>query len=217
MRFVCVSDTHIQGEIPKFVGDVLLHAGDLTVRGTVSELEKAADELAAYPCKQLVVIPGNHDILFEEDEAAARKIFEERQITVLIDQGIEISGVKIWGSPRQPEFCNWAFGYNRAAASTLWDMIPDDTEILITHGPPQYVLDKTLRGEHVGCHDLRNAVDRVKPKYHIFGHIHGGYGFTTAPGLPETMFINAALCDERYRISNPPIIFNYGKPGLYEK
>lgn len=212
MRFICASDTH-NWPVPRYNGDVLIHAGDLTGRGTEGELTKAADDLAGYPCKKIIVIPGNHDLLFEKDEKLAREIFESRRITVLIDQAYEYKGVKLYGSPRQPEFCNWAFGYKRLTGNNHWDKIPLGTDILITHGPPKWVLDYEPDGQNLGCEDLAQAVLRVKPKFHIFGHIHAANGFAFNG---DTTFINAAICSEMYQPFNPPIAFNYGQISGYE-
>lgn len=212
MRFITVSDTH-NHPIPRFNGDVMIHAGDMTGRGTEGELIKAADEIAGYPCKKLIVIPGNHDLLFEKNERIAREIFADRRITVLIDELYEYKGVKIYGSPRQPEFCNWAFGYPRLCGNVWWDRIPNNIDVLVTHGPPKWTLDQEPDGEHLGCEDLAQAVLRVKPKYHVFGHIHAANGFAHNE---DTTFINAAICSEMYQPFNPPIAFNYGPISGYE-
>jgi len=95
----------------------------------------------------------------------------------LENSGVEIDGVKFWGSPWQPEFFNWAFNLPRGRRlAEIWALIPDDTEVLITHTPPYGILDRVDSGEHVGCEDLRRALQRVKPKVHVFGHIHEDRG-----------------------------------------
>lgn len=208
-----MSDTHNQ-PIPRFRGDVLLHAGDMTIRGTEAELTAAAEELAGYPCRQIIVVPGNHDILFESDEARARAIFESREIKVLMHQGTEVGGVKIWGAPGQKE-CWGAFGYNMYDSYPRWDDIPTDTDILLTHSPASYTLDRAPNGEHLGCPALSRALTRVAPSYHVFGHIHSDQGFSAGPS--GIVSINAAICSERYDVLNPPIAFNLGLPGSYER
>jgi Icc-related predicted phosphoesterase len=212
-RWICVSDTHNK-RVPRFNGDVLLHAGDLTIRGTEKELIEAAEGLAGYPCRTIIVVPGNHDILFETNPAKARQIFEERKIKVLIDESTEAYGVKIYGSPWVQK-CWGVFGYDGFEVKHPWDKIPNDTEILITHSPPRYIMDKGPRGDHLGCPDLAVAVRRVKPAYHIFGHIHCGQGFEQ--DADNIKYINAAICSERYDVLNPPIAFNFGLPGNYER
>ena len=122
------------------------------------------------------------------------------------DSGITIDGIKIWGSPIQPEFFNWAFNRKRGAEiDKHWQLIPDDTDILVTHGPPFGYLDETARMERVGCVDLLKRIDEIKPKVHVFGHIHEGYG--TAINDRDTLFINASVLDEHYRLVNEPICF----------
>lgn len=212
MRFLAVSDTHNQ-PIPRIRGDVLIHAGDLTVRGTEKELVAAAEELAGYPCRRILIIPGNHDILFETDPAKARQIFEDRQIQVLINQATEAGGMKIWGSPYVQK-CWGAFGYDGTETFHPWNLIPEDTEILITHGPMKYMLDQGPNGTHLGCSALASRIQVVKPLYHVHGHIHCAYGQQT---YQDTTHINAAICSERYDVLNPPIVFHCGLPGDYER
>ncbi len=83
------------------------------------------------------------------------------------------------------------------------ERIPDDIDVLITHGPPYRILDKVISGERVGCVDLKQAVERIKPKLHIFGHIHESYGILEKEG---TTYVNASLCNFNYRPINPPIV-----------
>jgi len=93
---------------------------------------------------------------------------------------VEIEGVRFWGSPWQPWFFDWAFNLERGEEiRAKWELIPDDTEVLITHGPPQGHGDMTSRGEGAGCADLLARIRQVKPRYHLFGHIHEGYGTST--------------------------------------
>jgi len=112
--------------------------------------------------------------------------------------------LKFWGSPITPWFFNWAFNRHRGAPIRRhWDKIPGDTEILITHGPPAGILDRNSAGEPTGCEDLRLTVDRIKPRLHIFGHIHEAYGVEEHDG---TIFVNACQLDERYRLAHEPVV-----------
>jgi Icc-related predicted phosphoesterase len=114
----------------------------------------------------------------------------------LQDQSVIIEGLKFYGSPWQPTFHNWAFNKDRGEKiKTEWDKIPSDTDVLITHGPPFGILDKTVDNEKVGCEELLLAVNRIKPKIHIFGHIHENYGEIKLNG---THFINPSSCDYNY-------------------
>jgi len=157
--------------------------------------------LGKQPHQHKIVIAGNHDQMFERHPGAARELLTNA--TYLENSGTEVAGLKIWGSPVQPEFNNWAFNVARGAAiRRYWDMIPESTNILITHGPPFGVLDQShLTSEHLGCEELAKAVAHIKPKFHVFGHIHGGHGGLTANG---TRFLNSSVVNERYLLVYKP-------------
>jgi Icc-related predicted phosphoesterase len=209
MRIVNISDTHgSHWKVPKLPdGDVLIHAGDFMLSGHVAdEIFNFNHWLGMQPHRYKIVIAGNHDILFERQNSFARSLLTNA--IYLENSGVEIEGLKFWGSPQQPEFMNWAFNVPRGLPiRRYWDRIPNDTDVLITHGPPVGIRDKIRRNsEHLGCDELLLAVDRVKPKLHIFGHIHGGYGEGSSPFVPNTEFINCALMNEAYHIANNPIV-----------
>jgi len=204
MRVVCLSDTHNR-EIVVPGGDLLIHAGDLTMRGTENEIIKFNAWFGALPHKYKVLIAGNHDWLFQLDPSGAEGLLDDG-IIYLRDSSVEIEGLKIYGSPWQPRFYEWAFNLDRGEEMAgKWRLIPDDTDILITHGPPNGILDRTVDGDHAGCEELYKKVRAIKPRAHIFGHIHEGYGTATEG---DTRFVNACNCDERYRQLNPPIVFD---------
>lgn len=212
MRFLHISDTHNQ-IIPRYHGDCLIHSGDMTNRGTEKELIEVAEHLAGYPCRRILVVPGNHDILFETDTKRAREIFESRNITVLMGEQTEIGGVKIFGQHGNPK--TWGcFGYDGYERLEPWDNIPNDTEILITHCPPKWVLDLEPFGRHLGCPELARKVNLIKPKYHLFGHIHFSAGRVESNGIT---YLNSAMVSEKLMPLNPPQYFNYGLPGCYER
>jgi hypothetical protein len=110
----------------------------------------------------------------------------------------------IYGTPWQPEFFNWAFNLPRGEKlKEKWDMIPVDTDILITHGPPFGKLDYVRYGnENVGCEELMKRVEEIKPKIHVFGHIHEGYGYVFDG---NTHYINASVLNDRYEYRNKPV------------
>lgn len=209
MKIGCISDTHTYHKrVTDLEGiDLLIHAGDIGMRGTAYEILDFAEWFNAIEVKYKVFIAGNHDFTFEK---APSDFFREKlngNTFYLNDDGITIEGINIWGSPVQPWFHNWAFNRQRGAdIKKHWDLIPDNTDILITHGPPFGILDRTQRGENVGCEDLLECVNKIKPKYHVFGHIHEAYGFAEKE---HTTFINASVLDERYHLVNDPIIFDY--------
>jgi Icc-related predicted phosphoesterase len=206
VKIVCISDTHLAHtkhhiEVPD--GDVLIHAGDATFNGTHVEVAAFSDWFASHPHRHKLFVPGNHDRGFEIAEGLMRRYLDPG-ITYLRDSGVEIDGLKFWGSPWQPEFCSWAFNLPRGKRlAEKWAMIPDNTDVLITHGPPMGVLDRVWMDGHVGCKDLMNRVLQVKPALHVFGHIHVGYGIKK---VGDTIFANAATCNQDYRPINAPLV-----------
>jgi Icc-related predicted phosphoesterase len=205
IRIVAISDTHgfHRGlEIPD--GDLLIHAGDLTGNGTLDELSEFNGWLASLPHCFKIVIAGNHDWCFERRSQEAVSCLTAG--VYLQDQGVLLNGLTIYGSPWQPWFFNWAFNLQRGAEiRAKWDMIPTKVDVLVTHGPPLGHGDATWRGEHAGCHDLLAAVERIRPKLHIFGHIHEGAGVTESD---HTTFVNASSCDAFFSPVNPPIVID---------
>ncbi len=206
MRIVCISDTHLahqEGDLGIPDGDLLIHAGDGTFEGTLAEVADFLKWLAGLRHPHKVLIAGNHDWLFQKDPALARSIVPAG-ITYLEDSGVEIGGLRIYGSPWQPEFLRWAFNLPRGPRlREKWSRIPRDVDVLVTHGPPAGILDLTPDGEHVGCADLRRAVERVKPRLHVFGHIHHGHG---VQDIGPTRFVNASICDEACAPANRPVV-----------
>ena len=203
VRLVCISDTHNrQTDLQLPAGDVLVHAGDFTGHGRVDEVAAFADWLRAQPHAHKVVIAGNHDWLFERQPARARAMLHG--CTYLQDEAAVVAGLRFWGSPWQPWFYDWAFNLERGAAlRAKWDLIPEGTEVLVTHGPPMGLGDRTVAGEHVGCQDLLEAIARVRPRVFVCGHIHEGYGTYRAG---DTQVVNASTCDVRYRPIQPPVV-----------
>lgn len=193
---------HLRHPVKVPSGDVLIHAGDATFQGRYEEIAAFAHWFLGLPHEHKIFVPGNHDWAFQL--APENAVAFLPGVHVLNDSGLEIDGVKFWGSPWQPEFMGWAFNLPRGAElKAKWDLIPDDTDVLITHGPPQGIADFVARGERVGCEELREALVRVQPRLHVFGHIHGGYGRYDMGG---TTFVNASVCDEGYRPLNAPIV-----------
>jgi len=223
MRIVLVSDTHgLHDSLRIPDGDVLIHAGDLTASGRPEELAVAAKWLDSLPHHYKIVVAGNHDLLFERSPSLAKEIMRGAGATYLQDSGTRIEGLSAYGSPWQPEFMHWAFNVSRGELSRYWDQIPCGLDLLITHGPPYGILDQKVPAamrknasweqeepfagsDHVGCEELLAAVQRVKPRVHVFGHIHGGYGTARDE---STTFYNASLCNERYEPINAPWVID---------
>lgn len=198
MKILCISDTHNKHhklELPAC--DVLIHAGDFSGKGLEKEIHAFLAWFASekVPGTYKIFIAGNHDFGMEK----AERIFYEKRaselgLIYLNDSGVEINGVKIWGSPMTPWFHDWAFNRHRGIEIRKhWDLIPHDTDILITHGPPLGILDKTWRGQNVGCEELRKLILEEKKfqklKLHVFGHIHEDKGIKEIDGVK---FINAS-------------------------
>jgi len=220
MKLVCISDTHGSHDelvIPN--GDVLIHCGDYSPTGDFKDMCRFNEWLGTLPHAHKLVVSGNHDWYAEKaGNYVVKKLFSNA--TYLENEEIEIGGYKFWGSPITPEFMNWSFMRKRGnEIAGVWEQIPDNIDVLITHGPPYKILDETPRHEHVGCWDLLYHSKRVKPKIHVFGHIHHGYGSKTiwwhngeARDCRQdeadkcTVFINCASLDEMYAVANQPIV-----------
>jgi Icc-related predicted phosphoesterase len=207
MKICCISDTHELHsvlEIP--VSDLLIHAGDITNGGDEQAIlafdRWCGSLLRDNIVRKIVTIAGNHDFLFETDPERARSCL--RSSTYLEDSGIEWEGFRIWGTPWQPWFFDWAFNLKtEEELGRKFGKIPSGTDILISHGPPKNILDSTVRGEKVGSTALRSRIWEVGPRLVVFGHIHEGYGFQEEAG---TILVNASICDIRYRPVNEPVI-----------
>lgn len=210
MKIVAISDSHGQHHSLKQLppGDMLIHAGDVSSRGGLAAVTNFLIWFSKQDYKYKIFIAGNHDFLFERETTEFIKSLIPKDVIYLNDSGIEIEGINIWGSPVQPWFHDWAF--NRMRGDDIqkhWDLIPTNTDILITHGPPMKVLDITVHGhKHVGCQNLMDAIQKVKPKVHIFGHIHEAYGVEEQDGIK---FINASVLNLQYELVNAPVLFNY--------
>jgi len=189
MKIVCISDTHGRHEFTAVpAGDILVHGGDITRKGDLEDVESFNSWLGTLPHKHKVVICGNHDFCFQEKPKQARDRITNA--IYLEDSGCEIAGLTFYGSPWQPWFGDWAFNLPRGEAlAKVWAKIPPGVDVLITHGPPEGILDRTIRGEVVGCRDLLARVHEVKPKLHVFGHIHEAAGKVEAE---YTIFVNAS-------------------------
>ena len=229
VRITLISDTHTkqlellldETDLPG--GDILIHAGDIMNSGRnpkdITEFCKWFNGLNQYDHK--IFIAGNHDRMFENKPEEAMEIVNSyKWITYLQDSWTKIGFngqfndeemVKIYGSPWQPEFYSWAFNLPKGGPGLMskWEAIPKDTDILVTHGPPQDHLDMSgppYNEPHLGCALLREKVDEQPPKIHVFGHIHGGYGYKFHNG---THFFNASILNERYDYVNKPVTFDW--------
>lgn len=216
-KILLISDTHtyhgVLTDMPE--ADFLIHAGDITGHGSENWTRKFLKwfgELRLYPHK--IFIAGNHDWFFESTPGLARRLVKEYnnrykdngEIIYLEDSGVERWGLKFWGSPVTRPFCDWAFNRPESKMAQHWAAIPTDTDVLITHGPPYMIMDYAHTGskEHCGSPALWEEVTkRIKPKIHVFGHIHEQYGVKV---IGKTTFVNASILDSAYEYKNDPIL-----------
>jgi|SRR5579871_1333776 len=214
-----MSDTHLMHlkyklQMPE--ADMVIHAGDATFEGKLAEVSLFAEWFRSLPYKHKIFVAGNHDWLFQKNRDVARSMLGD-QVVYLEDNLVEVEGIRIYGSPWQPEFCDWAFNLPRGhRLREKWNKIPSKVDVLVTHGPPLRILDLNQDGEHVGCGDLYEVLTkRVKPRLHVFGHIHNGYGIV-AEG--RTLFANVAICGENYKPTHGVVVveFDPEKPGIPE-
>ena len=212
MILTIISDTHnkhkhITGDLKG--GDLLIHAGDLSSMGyehEITEFAKWYNGLDNYSTK--VFIAGNHDWGFQNNSEKIKGLLTGyKDINYLEDDflGIIEGGepeIKIWGSPWQPEFYNWAFNRTSETIGAHWDKIPLDTNILITHGPIRGYLDLTERGESTGCPILRDKMGELKDlKLHVCGHIHEASGIQL---VDRCLHVPASQLTEHYELVNLP-------------
>lgn len=189
MRIVAVADTHAFHDDLKALpdGDVFVHAGDLCRGGRLDELHFAAAWLRALPHRHKIVVAGNHDRCFQFNRAGAVDALGAGVI-YLEDSEVVIDGVRFWGSPWQPAFNDWAFNLPRGEPlAAKWALIPAGIDVLVTHGPPMGVGDRCDDSARAGCADLLSAVTRIRPRLHLFGHIHQDGGCWEREG---TLFAN---------------------------
>lgn len=200
MRIVCISDTHsLHEEVEVPDGDLLIHAGDFCNRGTQGETKRFIKWLGQLPHRHKVFIAGNHDWPLYKHPRYARMWVKHG--VYLQDSSVIVEGLRIYGSPWQSHFDNWAFHLPRGnRLKSIWNDIPDNTDILVTHTPPLGILDGP---QAYGCPDLAARLEQLHLKVHVFGHVHIGYGRVRKR---STEYVNASICDEEYNASQLPIV-----------
>ena len=230
MKITVISDLHTRhGLIPMEDlpgGDLLICAGDIMNSGynknDILDFCTWFNSLDQYEDK--VFIAGNHDRMFENHPEAVEELTNIfLDIDYLQDEELVIYGdgpngdrpednIRIYGSPWQPEFYNWAFNLpkNGIELAAKWEAIPDNTDILITHGPAYDTLDTVVGRfwDNLGCNLLAERIAVIKPKIHVCGHIHSGYGYEFKDG---THFFNASILDEQYEYTQKPMTFDWDK------
>ncbi|KAJ1478485.1 Metallo-dependent phosphatase-like protein, partial [Baffinella frigidus] len=225
-RFVCMSDTHnLHDRVDVPPGDVFIHAGDFTMTGLPAEVENFNEFLGRLPHKEKIVIAGNHELTFDAEsypsrtwdrfghpeaydcEAVRRSL---TNCTYLEDSEVTVRGYRIYGSPWQVVAPVPVPRQSPGRVRQKWSIIPPGVDILVTHGPPLGHGDQLTRSRQrtAGCVDLLRAVQTIRPLYHIFGHMHEGYGMTE-DGI-GTIYVNA-----RYALSQCNRAQQFGEPRLF--
>ena len=212
MKIVAISDTH--GHTPDLPdGDILIIAGDIfPIDNHDHHFQRRYLNARIIPWikehnfKHVLFVPGNHDFLCEIP--GIYRVFENQGIHFLVDRSQTIEGINFYGFPWVPNLEYWAFHAHDPMMVDKCDEIPMDTDILISHGPPINILDN--KDMNYGCTHLAARLQRVLPMYHIFGHVHEGYGEIQ---LGDICFMNVSYLDDDYQIvDNREIqVFDYTK------
>jgi Icc-related predicted phosphoesterase len=218
VKIAYFSDTHGYHdyvELPPV--DILICGGDISGTGLEHQVTDFFNWFNQQQALVKVLIAGNHDRSFDPEKNITGekpewliKLLDEYKNSgrnyYLENESCEVEGLKIWGSPVTPSFGRhyWAFNKDRGVEiDEVWQQIPLDSDIVVTHGPALYYRDKLMDGQNVGCENLRNSIRYLAPILHLSGHIHFGYGYETDQ---LTYSVNGAICDESYNPINKPWI-----------
>jgi len=211
VKIVCISDTHGEhASVNLPDGDILVHAGDVTAHGSRDDLHAFVEWFSQQPHEHKIFIGGNHDHYLEQYPDKVLEVAQANNVIYLNDSGIEVANIRFWGSPITPRFHDWSFMRDEPEIQKHWALIPDDTHFLITHGPVWGIMDEVVRSpvltEHTGCPSLATRVKQIKPNFHVFGHIHEGYGKLSQEG---THFLNVSTMNMHYIIQNEPVEIDF--------
>lgn len=204
MRIVIISDTHGRHrELKRLEGDVLVHCGDFCdgFMNDGSMLADVDDWFGGLEFDTILCIGGNHDFVPERLHAEGKPVFENA--IYLADAAYEVNGVSFYGTPWIPDLKRWAHFKSDEERAEKWRQIPTGIDVLITHTPPQGILDKPRSGKSIGCALLRQAIDRVRPQIHCFGHVHASPGCKSERG---TEFINATVVNSEMEVKYAAVI-----------
>lgn len=227
MKITAISDTHgAHHQLSLPAGDMLLHAGDISLHGKYAEIVDFLEWFAAQDFEFKVFVAGNHDAWAESSEAQLRQLVHAvsensahaGQMVYLNGESVTLGGLKVWGSPVTPRFMDWSFMREPGAdIASHWAGIPADTDLLLTHCPPFGLLDEVqlplprsstvadASYKRVGCPELIKRIRDVKPHSHVFGHIHESYGHTVHSSI---RFFNTSIMNNQYRVQNVPVSFD---------
>lgn len=208
MEFTVISDTHNDHvQLSLEPGDALIHCGDAGTKGNYTEGLNFLYWFVKQPFKYKILVPGNHDRALKKHPELIQ-LARDLGIHMLIDQSLELEGIKFWGGVFTTSVRNSSFAYPIETRIKGWSKMPtEDIDILITHSPPHTILDTNVKGEHCGCDILLERVIDLKPKYHVFGHIHEHAGKTVTKN--GTTFMNCANMNRLYVLAYPPVKLTY--------
>ena len=217
MEITFISDTHQfhrddyeKSQLTSLLpgGPIIVHSGDMSGRGGHNEILEFLGWFDSLNYTHKILIAGNHDFMFDVNPEMAHGVLSNYPgITYLNESGVVIEGIKFWGSPITLYFHNWAFNRHPHEIAPHWEKIPDDVDVLITHGPPFGILDKTHYGKiQTGCPILLEKIKKIKPQVHAFGHIHEARGTVQTE---DTLFINASTVDLRYNLYDMSAPFKF--------
>ena len=202
MKILHISDTHghhrelhRQKKIP--LSDVIIHSGDVCDRGDDEQVKDFLNWFSELPHKHKILVPGNHDFYFEEKD-----FYVPANVHVLIGQGVELDGVKFWGSPFTVQEFSWAFQFFQHDQEVHWKEVPDDTNVLITHGGAYKGLDLDSMNLRTGDKYLKDRLaELANLQLHLHGHIHCAHGVQNVNRLTT---VNSAIADEKYKPTQNP-------------
>lgn len=239
LKAVHASDTHgfhlgkyehwIAEKVEEHQPDLFIHSGDFMRHSMkYDELKDFIKWVMDLPFEHKIIVPGNHDVWCEnlENNEYMRNELLPEGLHFLINESAEINGFKSWGSPYTSWYYDWGFQLNEHGAEALWPTIPDDTELLVTHGPAKHILDDMYANNELkrqrmagrktkdslsalGCKYLAKRLPELEQlKAHCFGHIHGAYGCDNSHGY---VALNSAAMNEIYALTQKPQYFEIEK------
>lgn len=203
MQITIISDTHNEHDLIKLdSGDLLIHCGDVGTKGIFTEGSNFLWWFVKQPFKYKILVPGNHDKKLKEHPELI-SLAKNLGIHMLQNEGITLEGISFWGGTFVAKVRDGKYKQSFEERVDAWKNMPSaGVDILITHSPPQFILDANERGEHCGCDILLSKVRDLKPKYHLFGHIHeqGHKEVKTT----NTTYINCCNKNHEYKLTYPP-------------
>jgi Icc-related predicted phosphoesterase len=210
MKIVALSDTHgnhLSVDIPE--GDIIIHCGDFTRKSNYQEVMDFIQWYSELRFSHKILVAGNHDRFIEKRKQEFLEILNGRNIIYLENQSVQVDAYKLFGSPYTRIFGGiGSFTYsNEDEAREIWDIIPNGSDIIITHGPPEGFRDYSkTENKNTGCAVLLEHILKIKPAYHIFGHLHESYGIDSNE---DTVFVNASLVNGAEEVINSPIVIEF--------